>query len=97
VFSGLGDRLVSIDGFRVDAVPSGYMLIISNIDKPGMIGKVGACLGQYNINIASMDVGRLKVGEKAVMVLSVDSVVKEDVLTALTQLDGIQHATLVKL
>ncbi|MDD5383135.1 MAG: phosphoglycerate dehydrogenase, partial [Candidatus Margulisbacteria bacterium] len=41
VFVGMRDRLVSIDGYRVDAVPQGHLLIISNIDKPGMIGKVG--------------------------------------------------------
>jgi len=97
VFAGLGDRLVSIDGYRVDAVPVGYILILSNIDKPGMIGKVGTFLGEHKINIASMDVGRIKVGEKAVMVLSVDSAVSDDVLGKITQLDGISGATLVKL
>jgi D-3-phosphoglycerate dehydrogenase len=67
-----GERLVGIDGFKVDVVPSGYMLILNNIDKPGMIGKVGTFLGKHKINIAAMDVGRVKVGERAVMVLNVD-------------------------
>lgn len=97
VFAGIGDRLVSIDGFRVDADPSGYMLIISNIDKPGMIGKVGTFLGEHNINIASMDVGRIKIGEKAVMVLNVDSAVSDDILKEIAKLEGIFGATLVKL
>src|SRR3989339_1973162 len=97
VFEGLGDRLVSIDGFKVDAEPAGYVLILSNIDKPGMVGKVGTFLGQNSINIASMDVGRLKVGEKAVMVLNVDAVVSDEILNGLTKLEGISGATLVKL
>ena len=97
VFEGIGDRLVSIDGFRVDAVPQGYMLIISNIDKPGMIGKVGTFLGQHNINIAAMDVGRIKVGEKAVMVLNVDGAVLDKVLGDITKIEGIFGATLVKI
>jgi D-3-phosphoglycerate dehydrogenase len=97
VFVGIGDRLVSIDGYRVDAVPEGYMLIISNLDKPGMIGKVGTFLGEHSINIASMDVGRIKLGEKAVMVLNVDSAVSDKVLKEITELDGIFEATLVKL
>jgi D-3-phosphoglycerate dehydrogenase len=97
VFVGVGDRLVLIDGYRVDADPVGYLLIISNIDKPGMIGKVGTCLGQHGINIASMDVGRLKVNEKAVMVLNVDNALSDAVLKDLTKLDGISDATLVKL
>jgi D-3-phosphoglycerate dehydrogenase len=97
VFTGVGDRLVMIDGFRVDAVPEGYVLILSNIDKPGMIGKVGTFLGQHNINIAAMDVGRVKVGEKAVMVLNVDNPISDKVLQELTKLEGVLGATLVKI
>lgn len=97
VFAGIGDRLVSIDGFRVDAVPEGYMLILQNIDKPGMIGKVGTFLGQHNINIAAMDVGRMKIGEKAVMVLNVDNLISDKILQELTKTEGIFGATLVKI
>jgi len=97
IFAGAGDRLVSIDGFRVDAEPLGYVLILSNIDKPGMIGKVGTFLGKHDINIASMDVGRINVGEKAVMVLNVDTAVSDKVLKEITKIEGISGATLVKL
>lgn len=97
VFEGMGDRLVVIDGFRVDAAPEGYMLIISNTDKPGMIGKVGTFLGKHKINIASMDVGRLKIKDKAVMVLNVDNSISDKVLAEIGKLDGISGATLVKL
>jgi len=97
VFSGLGDRLVSIDGFKVDASPQGSMLIINNIDKPGTIGRVGTFLGENNINIASMDVGRIKAKETAVMVLNVDAVVSDNLLEKLTKLEGISNATSVKL
>jgi len=97
MFEAFGERLVGIDGFKVDAVPSGHMLILSNIDKPGMIGKVGTFLGKHNINIAAMDVGRVKIGEKAVMVLNVDSEVPERSLKEIAKLEGIQAATAVKL
>lgn len=97
VFAGVGDRLVLIDGFRVDAEPEGYLLILSNIDKPGMIGKVGTFLGEHKINIASMDVGRIKFGEKAVMVINVDTAVSDKVLKEIAKIDGIFGATLVKL
>ncbi|MFH1683502.1 MAG: phosphoglycerate dehydrogenase [Candidatus Margulisiibacteriota bacterium] len=97
IFVGVGDRLVSIDGFRVDADPSGYLLIVSNIDKPGMIGKVGTFLGEHKINIASMDVGRIKIDEKAVMVLNVDNAVSDKTLKEIAKIDGIFGATLVKL
>jgi D-3-phosphoglycerate dehydrogenase len=97
VFAGIGDRLVSIDGYRVDAVPRGYLLIISNTDKPGMIGKVGTLLGENKINIASMDVGRIKINEKAVMVLNIDGAVTDAVLQKIAKIDGIFGATLVKI
>ncbi|OGC35521.1 phosphoglycerate dehydrogenase [candidate division WOR-1 bacterium RIFOXYB2_FULL_48_7] len=97
IFSGVGDRLVMIDGYRVDAVPQGYMLILQNIDKPGMIGKVGTFLGQHNINIAAMDVGRIRSGEKAVMVLNIDNQISEKLLQEMTKLEGIAGATLVKI
>lgn len=91
-----GERLVGIDGFKVDAQPAGFMLILNNIDKPGMIGKVGTFLGKHGINIAAMDVGRVKVGEKAVMVLNVDSEVPESTLKEIAKIEGIQGAKLVK-
>ena len=97
VSKNLGDRLVYIDGNRIDADPSCYLLILSNIDKPGMIGKVGTLLGSHNVNIASMDVGRKKVGEKAVMIINVDSKVSQDVLKELTTIEGISSASVVKL
>ncbi|MFA6430882.1 MAG: phosphoglycerate dehydrogenase [Candidatus Margulisiibacteriota bacterium] len=97
VFAGGIDRLVYIDGFRVDAVPEGYMLILSNIDKPGMIGKIGTFLGQHNINIAAMDVGRIKVNEKAVMVLNIDNAISDSVLQEISKIEGISGATLVKI
>ncbi|MBI5078669.1 phosphoglycerate dehydrogenase, partial [Candidatus Saganbacteria bacterium] len=97
IFAGIGDRLVSIDGFKVDAVPEGYMLILSNLDKPGMIGKVGTFLGQHDINIAAMDVGRVKIGEKAVMILNVDNAVSDKLLSEITGIEGIFGATLVKI
>lgn len=97
IFIGAGDRLVEIDSYRVDAVPEGYLLILSNIDKPGMIGKIGNFLGQQNINIAAMDVGRVKVGEKAVMVINVDSAVPDKALAEITKIDGIFGAKTVKI
>jgi D-3-phosphoglycerate dehydrogenase len=73
------------------------MLFLNNIDKPGMIGQVGTYLGQHNINIASMKVGRIKPGESAVMVLNVDAEVSDATLSGLTRIDGISGATLVKI
>jgi D-3-phosphoglycerate dehydrogenase len=97
LFASLGERIVGIDGFSVDAIPSGYLIVASNIDKPGIIGSVGTVLGKNKINIAGMEVGRNKVGEKAVMVLNIDGPVSDKVLKELEEVEGIHTAKLVSL
>jgi len=92
-------RIVRMDQYRVDFVPSGFMLVSMHIDKPGIIGKVGTLLGQHGINIAAMHVGRelQKPGGPSVMVLALDNPVPDDALHQLRQVDGITTATLVEL
>jgi D-3-phosphoglycerate dehydrogenase len=97
LFATLGERIVGIDGFSVDAIPSGYLIIASNIDQPGIIGQVGTVLGKNNVNIAGMEVGRNKQGEKAVMVLNIDGPVSDKVLKELEKVKGIHSAKLVSL
>lgn len=94
---GAEPRIVSIDGYRVDFEPFGYMLIDSHIDKPGMIGKIGTILGSHNINIAGMQVGRLTRAGEAVTVLSVDDPVPPEVLNQILQVDGIENLRFVDL
>jgi len=90
-------RIVQIDGYRVDASPSGYMLICSFLDKPKVIGPVCTVLGGSGINIAGMQVGREKVGGEAVMVLNVDSSVSEDTMAEIKRVQNVIDVKLVKL
>jgi D-3-phosphoglycerate dehydrogenase len=90
-------RIVQINGYRVDAVPSGYMLICSFLDKPRVIGPVCMVLGDKGINIAGMQVGREKVGGEAVMVINVDSLVSEGGIDEIKDVQNIFDVTLVKL
>ena len=90
-------RIVRIDSYRIDATPSGYMLIASHIDRSGIIGRVGTILGENNINIAGMQVGREFVGGNAVMVLNIDSAVSDDILKQIKAIEGIQDIKLVTL
>ncbi len=89
-------RIVSIDGYRVDFVPEGIVLVTSHIDKPGMIGKVGTILGKNDINIAGMNVGRMERRGKAVMVLSVDENIPLSVLQEIEGIEGIERAWVVE-
>ncbi|MDF2440109.1 MAG: D-3-phosphoglycerate dehydrogenase / 2-oxoglutarate reductase [Abditibacteriota bacterium] len=85
VFNGREAHIVGIQGLRVDVVPEGTLLVIPNTDKPGMIGTVGTLLGSAGINIVSMEVGRRNVGERAVMVISLEEPVAAEVLDKLNE------------
>jgi len=90
-------RIVMIDGYRIDAVPAGNMLYIPHMDKPRIIGPVGTLIGDHQINIASMQVGRKEIGGKAVMMLAVDCPVPEETLKAITQIDGVLDVKFISL
>ncbi len=83
LFSNKEPRIIKIDKFYVEAIPSGYMLVVSNNDVPGIIGKIGTLLGKHDINIAEMSFGRDKRSGKAISLLNVDSEVPKTVLTKL--------------
>jgi D-3-phosphoglycerate dehydrogenase len=90
-------KIVEIDGYFVDAVPSGHMLIVSHMDRPGLIGAVGTILGNNNINIASMQVGRKAPAGDAVMILAIEGAVGEDVLEAIKGVSGLYDVSSVDL
>ncbi|MDK2918913.1 MAG: D-3-phosphoglycerate dehydrogenase / 2-oxoglutarate reductase [Candidatus Petromonas sp.] len=90
-------KLVELMGYEVDVNPSQHMLFIQNMDVPGVIGNIGTVLGKEGVNIATMQVGRDKRGEKALMVLNVDDDISRKTLTNVTQIDNILWARAVKL
>jgi D-3-phosphoglycerate dehydrogenase len=89
IFGGEDARIVSVDGYHVDAVPEGHILYIPHIDKPRIIGPVGNLIGTHNINISGMQVGRKAIGGKAVMLLTVDNRVPRETLDEIAKIDGV--------
>jgi len=89
IFGGVDARIVSIDGYHVDAIPEGHMLYIPHNDKPKIIGPVGNLIGDHNINISGMQVGRKKISGKAVMLLNLDTPVPEETLAEIAGIDGV--------
>jgi D-3-phosphoglycerate dehydrogenase len=83
LFAGDDPRIVRIDGYRVDAIPSGHMLVARNYDKPGVIGLIGSVLGDNDINIAGMFNARETIGGEALTVYSLDVDVPDEVLEQL--------------
>ncbi len=96
----LGDgeiRVTNIDGFPINVPPNQHMLFTVHRDMPGIIGKIGSLLGSFNVNIASMQVGRKIVRGDAVMVLSIDDPLPEGILGEITKVQGIRDAYTVTL
>lgn len=92
VFNAGEVRIVQIGDYLIDVVPSRYMLVTTHRDRPGVVGKVGTILGEENINIASMQVGRRDIRGDAVMVIQVDDPIPGEVLRQVSRLD-ILHGT----
>jgi D-3-phosphoglycerate dehydrogenase len=90
-------HITSIDEFPVNVPPSHHMLFTLHRDMPGIIGKIGSLLGSFNVNIASMQVGRKIVRGDAVMVLSLDDPLPEGILEEITKVSGIRDAYTVTL
>jgi D-3-phosphoglycerate dehydrogenase len=90
-------RIVAIGGYTMDMIPEGYVIISRHLDKPGVIGRASTILGRMNINIAGMQVGRIKPGEDAIMVLNVDSEVPPDAMDEIRSMPGIYTAVFAKI
>ncbi|MBI5974250.1 phosphoglycerate dehydrogenase [Staphylococcus canis] len=97
VLNGFGPRIVRINDYPIDFKPETYQLVINHNDRPGIVGKTGQILGQHDVNIASMHLGRSQIGGEAMMILSVDNYVDEAVQEILLEIDGFEKITQVVL
>jgi len=79
-------RIVSLDGYSMEMIPAGNVMVCFNDDKPGVIGAVGSVFGQAGINIAHMTFGRKLKAADAVLALNLDSAPSEDVLKKLREM-----------
>ena len=73
-------RIVRLRDYTMDFSPEEHMLLIHYGDRPGMIGKIGTIMGKHDINIASMNLGRSEKKGEAMVILSLDSAVPQDVV-----------------
>ena len=92
---GTVPRLTRIGGFHVDVAPRQTLLILTNQDVPGVIGRVGTLLGEARVNIAEYHQARIEQGGEALAAVSVDSPVDEETRKKLLALPEIRTATVV--
>lgn len=85
-------KIIKINLLPIEAELSGGMLMLENLDVPGVVGRVGTFLGEKNINIAGFQLGRKEIGGTAISLINVDNVVSDDVLRQLAKLPNVTSA-----
>jgi D-3-phosphoglycerate dehydrogenase / 2-oxoglutarate reductase len=85
-------KLTEVDGFDIDLDLSGYLLFFVYTDRPGVVGTVGAALGQASVNIAGAQVSRTTRGGEALMAVTVDSPVTAELLGEIAEGIGARQA-----
>jgi len=89
-------RLINVKGYDTDINPTGDMLFVENVDRPGVIGLFCTLLGLDQINIAMMEVSRKNRGDIALMTLNIDSPASDDLVRRLKAIDGITDVRFVR-
>ena len=90
-------RIVRVDGYEIDFVPEGWVLLFSNHDRPGVIGKIGTLLGNYDVNIANFALGRKNGSGLAIAALQLDSSVPKDIMDKIQKDADLLWAHLINL
>ncbi len=90
-------RIVSINGREVEVLADGKLLVLENVDQPGMVGEVGTILGKDKVNIADMSLSRLAPGGTAYMVVRVDTEPSESARKIIKSHPAIKMAKFVQL
>ena len=101
VYEDGAPRVVEVNGYAMDMVPAGPMVIIQNEDRPGIIGAVGSAFGDAGVNIADMTISRRNAeaaGEAtALMLLKLDAAAPEALLADLEALPAVRKVASVQL
>jgi D-3-phosphoglycerate dehydrogenase len=97
LFGRRDGRIVRINGFNLEAIPKGHMLFLFNRDQPGVLGSIATFIGENNVNIGRLYLGRKKIGESALALIQIDQPMSEETLNALASLSGVISVRQVKL
>jgi len=67
------------------------MLFVRNLDKPGFIGRFGSLMGEANLNIATLNLGRDKPGGEAICIVAIDEPVSDEVMAKVRALPQVKR------
>ena len=90
-------RITGLGEYRLDMEPADVMLITRHTDKPGMVGRIGAMLGEADVNISAMHLARTRPREDALMILALDDDVPPAVEDAIRAQDAVLELWAIRL
>ncbi|CAN0878888.1 D-3-phosphoglycerate dehydrogenase 1, chloroplastic [Linum grandiflorum] len=90
-------HLTRVGSFEVDVSLEGSIILCRQVDQPGMIGKVGSVLGEENVNVSFMSVGRIAPRKHAVMAIGVDDQPSKKVLQRIGEIPAVEEFVFLKL
>lgn len=90
-------HLSKVGNFNVDVSLEGSIIFYRQVDQPGMIGKVGSILGEENVNIAFMSVGRTLRGLDAIVAIGTDEDLSKATIQKLADIPAIGELVFLKL
>jgi D-3-phosphoglycerate dehydrogenase len=98
LFKQGGDgRITEIDGFHIEAIPRGHMVLMRNRDVPGVIGRVGTTLGEHGVNISRFHLGRRERGGEAMAIIETDAPLELEALAELRSFEPVIYARQIEL
>ena len=90
-------HLTCIGSFGVDVSLEGNLILCRQVDQPGMIGLVGNILGEQNVNVSFMSVGRTSRRKKAIMAIGVDEEPNKEALANIGGVSAVEEFVFLKL
>ncbi|MDJ0976348.1 MAG: phosphoglycerate dehydrogenase [Planctomycetota bacterium] len=92
-------RMVEFDGYLLDAIPEGHLLVTFHRDRPGVIGDIGRVLGTEGTNVARVQMGAPENGSQgpSLGIWNLDNALVEGELQQICEIDSIEHAYSVQL
>ncbi|KAK3438613.1 hypothetical protein EUGRSUZ_C03233 [Eucalyptus grandis] len=90
-------HLTKVGSFEVDVSLEGSIILCRQVDQPGMIGTVGSILGEENVNVSFMSVGRIAPRKQAVMAIGVDDQPSKETLKRIGDISAIEEFVFLKL
>jgi len=97
LFGKNNPRIVRLDNYYFDALPQGDILLVSNDDTPGMLGKIATTLGRSGVNIGFLSMGRDTPAGTAVAILNLDSAPAAEVVKEIESTQGVLWVKAVRL